>query len=51
MLVGDYCARALDPVFLVKQSEDEEMLEQVKALPAAAAKADLPKHRGSRPES
>ena len=42
MLVGDYCARALDPVFLVKQKEEEDELEQIKALPAAAKKAKLP---------
>ena len=42
LLVGDYCARALDPIFLVRQMVEEDELEQVKALPGAPSTALIP---------
>ena len=51
LLVGDYCARALDPIFLVQQKVEEEELELIKALPEASKKAELPQFTGGDPES
>lgn len=41
MLVGDYCARALDPIFLLEHIIDEEIKEETKGLKEALERTDL----------